>query len=87
MNKPNLHDKLNRLRTELAAVPQLDDATQTQLQALITDIDQAVESDADRAYEPFSEQIEDLVLKFQAEHPQLTSALNQVATALSNLGI
>lgn len=87
MNKQDLHDKLNQLRTELAAVPRLDEATHAQLQALIADIEHTIRSDEERPDEPLSEQVEDLVLKFQAEHPQLTSALNQVATALSSLGI
>jgi len=34
-----------------------------------------------------SEQVHDLMLKFESQHPQLTRALNQVSTALANLGI
>jgi hypothetical protein len=87
MNKQTLHDKLEQLRTELAGLPELDDETHAQLRSLVADIEHALASDEDQSDQPLSAQAEDLVLKFEADHPQLTSALNQVAVALSNLGI
>ncbi|MDZ4656550.1 MAG: DUF4404 family protein [Bythopirellula sp.] len=87
MHKEALHAKLEQLRTELAGLPALDEKTHAQLRSLVADIERAIESDAEAEGEPLSTQAEDLVLKFEADHPQLTSALNQVAVALSNLGI
>ncbi len=87
MNKDTLHAKLEQLRTELASVSALDEKTHAQLRSLVTDIERAIESDDEADGGPLSEQAEDLILKFEADHPQLTSALNQVAIALSNLGI
>lgn len=87
MNKDTLHAKLEQLRAELANVLALDEKTHAQLHSLVADIERAIESDEETEGEPLSEQAEDLVLKFEADHPQLTSALNQVAIALSNLGI
>ena len=86
MNKQTLQDKLEQLRTELAA-SQLDAKTHAVLSSLVADIEHALASEDGKSDEPLSEQAEDLVLKFEADHPQLTSALNQVAVALSNLGI
>jgi hypothetical protein len=87
MNKQILHDKLEQLRTELAGVSQLDEKTYSQLRSLVADIERAIGSEVPNSGEPLSDQAEGLVLKFEANHPQLTSALNQVAVALSNLGI
>jgi hypothetical protein len=87
MNKQTLQEKLDQLRTELASVPEIDEKTHAQLHALVADIERAIVLDNESTDEPLSEQAQDLVLKFEADHPQLTSALNQVATALSNLGI
>jgi hypothetical protein len=87
MNKDTLHAKLEQLRTQLAGAAHLDDKTHVQLRTLIADIEQAIESDEPREGDSLSGQAEDLVLKFEADHPQLTSALNQVASALANLGI
>lgn len=87
MNNQVLHEKLEQLRTALAGAANLDDKTYAQLWGLVADIERAVETDAERTDDPLSVQAEDLVLKFEAAHPQITSALNQVAVALSNLGI
>jgi hypothetical protein len=94
MNKDALHAKLEELRTQLAGVSALDEKTHAQLRSLVEDIEHAIQTDGDDANgkqssreQALSGQAEDLVLKFETEHPQLTSALNQVAIALSNLGI
>ncbi len=90
MNKDTLHAKLEELRTQLAGVSSLDEKTHAQLRSLVADIEHALETEGEdeaSGEESLSGQAEDLVLKFEAEHPQLTSALNQVAIALSNLGI
>jgi outer membrane protein TolC len=88
MKKEILQAKLEQLRTELAGASGLDEKTYVQLRALVADIERAIETESEDAEsEPLSEQVEDMVLKFEAEHPQLTSALNQVAAALANIGI
>lgn len=88
MNKDILQAKLEQLRTELAGLSAVDDKTHAQLLGLVADLERVIESDSkENEGEPLSEQIDDMVLKFEADHPQLTSALNQVAVALSNLGI
>jgi Domain of unknown function (DUF4404) len=89
MNKDTLHAKLEELRTQLAGVSAIDEKTHAQLRSLVSDIEHALETEGEEGNggESLSGQAEDLVLKFEAEHPQLTSALNQVAIALSNLGI
>lgn len=86
MNREELHAKLEQLRTELAGCEQLDEKTHSQLRGLVADIERSIEGAAAEG-EPLSEQAENLVLKFEADHPELTSVLNQVATALANLGI
>ena len=89
MKKQTLQAKLEELRTQLAGVSALDEKTHAQLRSLVEDIEHAIETEGDEeaSGESLSGQAEDLVLKFEAEHPQLTSALNQVAIALANLGI
>jgi outer membrane protein TolC len=89
MKKQTLQAKLEELRTQLAGVSALDEKTHAQLRSLVEDIEHAIETEGEEEAggESLSGQAEDLVLKFEAEHPQLTSALNQVAIALANLGI
>ena len=51
-----------------------------------TDATQEVE-DPTQEVENLTAQVQDLMLKFKTDHPQLTRALNQVSSALANLGI
>jgi len=93
MEKQQLLKKLASLRAELAntETESLDKESQAMLNRLNDDIERllsrAGEGDAEEDEEQLSDQVQDLVLKFETEHPRLTSALNQVAAALSNLGI
>ncbi|TWU24634.1 DUF4404 family protein [Bythopirellula polymerisocia] len=87
MKKTILLEKLERLRADLAASPALDDSSHEQLQKLINEIERAVEEPPQEEEGLLSGEVHDLVLKIEADHPQITSALNQLASALANLGI
>ncbi|QEG36582.1 DUF4404 family protein [Bythopirellula goksoeyrii] len=87
MKKTILLEKLEQLRAELAASSALDEGSHEQLQSLINDIERAVDAPPSEDEGILSGEVQDLVLKFETEHPQITSALNQVASALANLGI
>ncbi len=90
MNPSELKKTLETLHSELNSAASVDDATRAKLVSLAKDIERLAEPDAQEAtaeIEPLSEQLQDMVLKFETEHPQLTTALNQVSAALANLGI
>jgi hypothetical protein len=90
MQKQQLQEALAKLHGELSDQEQLDDGTRQLLKKFADNInrllDKEDESAADEVVAP-SEQAQDLVLKFEADHPRLTAALNQVASALANMGI
>ncbi len=97
MNPNELQKTLETLHAELNSAESVDDATRAKLVALAKDIEQLAEHDSKEStteIEPpaaqvqdMTEQVQDLVLKFETDHPQLTRALNQVSAALANLGI
>jgi len=90
MNQAELKKHLATLRAELHNAETIDDSTRAMLQAIATDIDRLSSEEAEKSaseVEPLTEQVQDMVLKFEADHPQLTRALNQVSAALANLGI
>ena len=90
MQKHELQETLAKLHGELSDQEKIDDSTRQLLKKFADDInrllDDAQTTSADDV-EPLSEQVQDLVLKFETDHPQLTAALNQVASALANMGI
>ena len=90
MDKAELLDTLEKVHAELADARRVDDDTRQLLTALTDDIRRLSEqSEAESAEHigPLSARVHDLVLQFETEHPRLTTALNQVAAALANLGI
>ena len=89
MNPTELNQTLETLHAELNSASSVDDQTRAKLVALAEDIKRLAAQDGDEAAEfgPLSERVHDLVLKFETDHPKLTTALNQVSAALANLGI
>ena len=89
MQKHQLQETLAKLHGELSDQQEIDDDTRQLLKKFADDINRLLEDDAASAdeVEPLSEQVQDLVLKIEADHPRLTAALNQVASALANMGI
>ncbi len=90
MQKHELQETLAKLHGELSDQEKIDDATRQLLKKFADDINRLLDDDDVSAaddVDPPSEQVQDLVLKFEADHPKLTAALNQVASALANMGI
>ena len=90
MEKKQLQESLNALHGELSDRDAIDDKTRALLKTLSEDIDRLLDDSTENTredVEPVSDQVQDLVLKFEADHPELTAALNRVASALANMGI
>ena len=87
MDPTELQKTLVALHAELNSAECVDEATRAKLVTLAEDIQRLSEQKATDEVEPLTEQVQDMVLKFEVDHPQLTRALNQVSAALANLGI
>jgi len=97
MDKSELLKTLEKVHAELADAQSVDDETRRLLTTLTEDLqrlsEQSDEASAENVETPSAEvqvlasQVQDLVLQFETDHPRLTTALNQVAGALANLGI
>jgi hypothetical protein len=89
MDHKRVLEALNVLKAELADAEHVGAEARAALARVADDIRrhveerQAVGADDDEA----ASALKDALLEFEAEHPQLTGALNQVAAALANLGI
>jgi hypothetical protein len=89
MDRQRVLDALDVLRGELARAQQLEPAARAELERMTSDIQRLVEKQPTE-HEPNGGEasgLQDALLEFEAEHPQLTGAINQVAAALANLGI
>jgi len=90
MDKQQLLSTLENLHAELAGAERVDENKLQQLRTITDDIQRLLTQEEDVSSEqvaPVSDNVQDLLLQFEADHPGLTSALNQVAAGLSNLGI
>jgi hypothetical protein len=79
-------ERLDELRTELAASASLSAAERARLERLIADVREHVEIER---HEPqsLSNRLQDATSQFEASHPRLTLAIGAVAEALARLGI
>jgi hypothetical protein len=83
-------EALKTLRAELADASDLDEASRASLAQVTDDIERQVKAGKPlegEAGETLSGRLQDVLLEFEAEHPTITGAVNQVAAALANLGI
>jgi hypothetical protein len=90
MGNERLQSTLRQLHDELAQAEGVDPETLARLRVLMDDIERALakrgaQSPAD--VEAHASGLKDLLLKFEAEHPQLSVAAGRVADALAAMGI
>lgn len=87
-----LHQELSAINDDLTSADQVDEETVDALGQLITDVGTLV----DHAREVTSEAVEapkeshemlDRVMKFETDHPKVTSFLSQVTDLLAMIGI
>jgi len=89
MEKQRLIQTLQQLREELAASERFDPQTLARLEEVTREIEQALgerDETTTEELEPISG-LRDLLLKYEADHPQLSAAIGRVADALAAMGI
>jgi ElaB/YqjD/DUF883 family membrane-anchored ribosome-binding protein len=81
-----LSERLDQLRSELAASASLSAADRARLEQLIADVRDHID---DERHEPESlaDRLQDATSHFEETHPRLTLAIGAVAEALARLGI
>jgi len=84
--KKTLRINLERLREELATPDALDPETRQMLASVAADIDRVLgEEDVQHASLPAK--LEELTIRFEANHPKLAGIISEVADALAKIGI
>lgn len=94
MNTHELHQALTRLHEELAQTTEVDDATRQALTTVLGDIQRVITTGpsqerqaAERPEPELTQGLQAAIENFEARHPRLTSALQQVVDRLAEMGI
>ncbi|HEY4233923.1 MAG TPA: DUF4404 family protein [Lacipirellulaceae bacterium] len=92
MEQRELVELLARLQAELSRSDQVDPATLESLRALTGDVTRLLEKSGSKTVaspevRPAARGLRDLLLEFEAGHPQLSDTLGKVADALAAMGI
>jgi hypothetical protein len=90
MVKSQLRESLNELHDSLRNAGPLDEETKRQMQTLIADLQRLVGQPGELSssdVEPVSGNLQELLLHFETEHPQISGILGRLASSLANLGI
>ena len=90
MDRARVLEALKTLRAELVDAENLDEPSKAELARLTDEIERQLQAGKplkDDAGDPLTGRLQGALLGFEAEHPSLTAAVNQVAAALANLGI
>jgi hypothetical protein len=90
MEKQRLIETLQQLHEELSSDKSVDPETLALMRTVTDDIDRLLdqkerESQVDTA--PVTSGLRNLVLKFEADHPELSISIGKVADALAAMGI
>ena len=86
MDREQIVESVEHLHAALAGAKRIDPETRAKLRSLTDDIDRLLDEESETApeeIEPVASGLRDLVLKFEAEHPQLSIAVGKVADALA----
>jgi predicted RND superfamily exporter protein len=90
MGNERLQSTLRQLHDELTRAEGVHPETLDQLRKLTDEIERAIQNRESRSpddVEAHASGLKDLLLKFEAEHPQLSVAAGRVADALAAMGI
>lgn len=89
MDRKRVLEALNVLNDELASSDTVSPEARASIGQVSNDIRQLLDERTATGHDDAeaASALKDALLEFEAEHPQLTQTLNQVAAALANLGI
>lgn len=90
MVKNQLQSSLADLHESLSKVDELDDETRQLMLSLANDLQRLLGREGDLSaadVAPVSNDLQELLLRFETEHPQISGILGRMASSLANLGI
>ncbi len=86
MNTDDLHRTLARLRAELGNASSVDDESRRLLQEIVQDAERLRAGPESLAHS-WTERLEELAVRFEAEHPTLGASLRELMGILGRAGV
>jgi hypothetical protein len=87
MSEQNLRDLIDRLRNEVAGLPDQDVAARSRLESIIADLESRLDGDELTSAPGLRNSIQDGIQQLEARHPDATTILNNIMMTLANMGI
>ena len=87
MPREALRENLTKLHTELESVENLDEELHALLRRVADDIEKVLGDEEPVEAHPRRAHLDEIALKFEADHPRLASVLGELADTLAKLGI
>ena len=88
MSKEDLQKTLERLRAEVSSLQEDAGPVRDRVNSLISDLEHQLQDlDNARLRATMRNRVATLIEQIEAEHPAITGMLQQIITALTNLGI
>ncbi|MCG8383193.1 MAG: DUF4404 family protein [Gammaproteobacteria bacterium] len=86
----DIEKQLEQLRQLVASMDDAAPETRTRITTLITEIEQQIErepSETSEQHQGLIDNVKESIEHFEADHPAITSTLNQIMVMLANMGI
>ena len=88
MSEAEINRSLEALQTEIGKLQTPDTKTKETLLALINDVEKQLQNPENAEHKDVAVQkLPTLIEQFEADHPQVTTALGRLLTTLSGMGI
>ena len=88
MSEAEINQSLEALHAEIGKLQTPDTQTKETLLALINDVEKQLQNpDSDEHKDTAVQKLPTLIEQFEADHPQVTTALGRLLTTLSGMGI
>ena len=90
MRRAQLHERLERLRGEIARIDTTDEEERVVLRQLAEDIDELLadtEGGGDEPYDRLTKRLKARIAELEATHPRATLMIGQVVDALAGIGL
>ena len=86
MPERKLRELLDDLHRELGEAPSLDEGAREQLHGMMDEIQQVLEPSGGPA-EGLNRRLQELALRFEADHPRVAATISQLTDVLQRMGI